>query len=206
MILDTVIMALDISEENLSQLTKTNSRVGALQEELRAAKAAMASSCTELKSTSNRLAFLVPCYSETNLDQLEEALDGRSNKEWLVSVGLYFLLPVACACFITVSRYFDSTCTVWRNMYLNFHSEWRSAFVTFFPCPGKLRAVHRWWWCQRCSCTRLLKNNFGKFGKINVLERFPDANCITAVPQHKDNNAKYVMHAFYAKKMFLFRI
>ena len=93
MILDTVIMALDISEENLTLLTKTNSRVGALQQELRAAKAALASPCSELQSTSNRLAFLVPCYSETSLDQLEKALDGRSNKEWLVSVGLYFWYP-----------------------------------------------------------------------------------------------------------------
>ena len=110
MILDTVIMALDISEENLSLLTKTNSRVGALQEELRAAKAALASSCTELHSTSNRLAFLVPCYSETNLDQLEEALDGRSNKEWLVSVGLYFSYLLLVRVSSQFQWYFDSTC------------------------------------------------------------------------------------------------
>ena len=33
---------------------------------------------------------------------------------------------------------------------------------------------------------------------------FQDANCITAEPQHKDNNAEYVMHAFYVNSLLVY--
>lgn len=102
MILDTVVMALDISQENLSQMKQTNKRVGALEKELRDTHAAL-KSYEESPSTSNRLAFLVPCYSEENLDQLEEALQGSSQKEWIVS-GFSCLLLHYAATYLRMSQ------------------------------------------------------------------------------------------------------
>ena len=82
LVIETVVMALDISEQNLTQLKVTNARVGALEIKLKEALKEL----QHMKQQPQRPigCDIIPCYTKDELDRLEASLYGSSNKELMV--------------------------------------------------------------------------------------------------------------------------